>query len=96
MNYKKNVRNPQYGKVFMKDKNGRVEEVLDVLKIVVVHNDKNYTIGDLLGFVAENEHQINKIQKLESALKEQSETARELSKLAIMFDARLKTLEVKK
>ena len=93
MRYKENTRSPQYGKIFMKDENGRVEEVMDVLRVVVSHKGRNYTIKELLEEVANNQTEVAKISDLEAALKTQKETIRDLKKLVVLLDAQIKSLK---
>ena len=58
MDYKKSSRSPQYGKIFAFDKNGKRIEELDVLKLVLVHNGKEYKIKELLETVVDLEAEL--------------------------------------
>jgi hypothetical protein len=65
MKYKESTRSPGYGKIFMKDLNGRITEELDLLRVIVLEDGKDFTVGELLGLVVVNQAQVDKIKGLE-------------------------------
>ncbi len=95
MDYKKNVRSPNYGKIFAYDQQGREIKSLDPLKLFVTHDGVDYTISELLETVIElkkqNENQEKRILIMENVM----DKVDIMSKLVALLDIRIKTLEIK-
>lgn len=71
MEYKQTARSPHYGKIFAYDETGKQVQELDILKIKLVHNGKEYTVGQLfeLAFKMEDENIALKNRVLEVEVK---------------------------
>ena len=97
MDYKKSSRSPQYGKIFAFDKNGKRIEELDVLKLVLVHNGKEYKIRELLETIVELEIELTNVKVSEAQLtKGQEELKNKLNNLSEalrILNKRVKQLE---
>ena len=48
MTYKATARSPHYGRIFAYDEKGQEIKEIDILKVKVVSQNKEYVIGDLL------------------------------------------------
>jgi hypothetical protein len=95
MDYKKNVRSPNYGKIFAYDAQGRVIETLDILKLRVLHDGGEFTVGQLLENVVELKEQVadqeGRLIMLENAM----DKVDIMSKLVVLLDIKIKNLELK-
>ena len=106
MEYKQTSRNPNYGRIFAYDKNGLQIQELDVLKLVVVHNGKEYKISELLTLAAKSEAELaahkSSILSLKAASEAQQgkienlqQTVDTLSQLVILLNAKIDGLSIK-
>ena len=100
MNYKESSRSPHYGKIFAYDKNGFEIQELDILKLVVLYNGREYSIKQLLQLAADSEAKLaankSSIESLEAASEAHEEqirtlqqTAETLSQLVVLLNARI-------
>lgn len=94
MKYKESARSPQYGKIFAYDITGRVQE-LDILKLEVVHKEKEYTIEQLLRTISDYKEDFKKIKQLEKDLKKLQDKVNTLLQIVVLLDARIKASEIK-
>ena len=62
MKYKDYTRSPQYGKIYSYNEAGKQVHELDILQLEVAHEDKEYTIADLLQMVVDHSAEEKKIQ----------------------------------
>ena len=60
MDYKQTARSPHYGRIFAYNETGKQVQELDILKIKLVHQNREYTVGQLLErvFTLENENMV--------------------------------------
>lgn len=68
MKYKESSRSPSYGKIFAYDKNGREIQELDVLRLVLVHNKREYKVQELFEKTLENEVELARLKASEARL----------------------------
>lgn len=73
MEYKPTARSPHYGKIFAYDQNGKELQTVDILKVQLIHNNTQYTVGDLLASVVVLEDRVATLQERHNALMLQTE-----------------------
>ncbi len=95
MKYKESARSPRYGKFFTYDITGKEVQELDILKLKVVHKEKEYTIGQLLRITSDHEEDLKKIKQLEGDLKKLQDKVNTLSQIVVLLDAQIKASEIK-
>ena len=95
MDYKKNVRSPNYGRIFAYDAQGREIESLDVLKLRVMQDGKEFTVAQLLQSVIELKEQVANQEGRLEVLENTAKKVDTLAKLAVLLDIKIKNLELK-
>lgn len=95
MKYKESARSPQYGKIFAYSITGKEVQELDILKLKVVHKEKEYTVGQLLQIISDHEEDFKKIKQLEKDLKKLQDRVNTLSQVVVLLDAQIKASEIK-
>lgn len=95
MKYKETARSPEYGKIFAYNITGKEVQELDILKLEVVHKEKEYTIGQLLRIISDHEEDFKKIKRLEENLKILQDKVNTLSQIVVLLDAQIKASEIK-
>ena len=62
LKYKDYTRSPQYGKIYSYNEAGKQVHELDILNLELTHEDKDYTIAELLQMVVDHSAEEKKIQ----------------------------------
>ena len=99
MKYKESARNPEYGKIFGYDINGKQIQEIDLLKIVVCRKEgtitEDFTVGELLRTVVDYKKDLKKIAILEKEIKLLQDKMKTLTQVAVLLDAQIKASEIK-
>ena len=94
MKYKESTRSPGYGKVFMKDLNGRITEELDLLRVIVVDGKNDYTIREILEMALGNAESMQEIDELKRKVKFQDEQLKLIKQLLVLQEAKIEALNL--
>jgi hypothetical protein len=89
MKYKESARSPRYGRIFSYDENGRELNELDILKIKLIHNESETTIGALLTLLRDYEKALKSIPELTEQIAAQRAQIELLNKLVVLLEAQI-------
>lgn len=98
MTYKATARSPHYGRIFAYDEKGQEIKEIDILKVKVVSQNKEYVIGDLLKRVIDLDARLPLIEEFAAqngpVISNLTEKIDTMAQLVVILSAQVEALKL--